>query len=157
VTGPRDWDKELAEIDKAIARMPARPASPGDVPAASAGAGQPAGAARSPGAARASLPRVTPRETTTTWLRVVLAVLLASALPFWPYARGCGLGLYLYLGAAAVAVTAGLWAASSTWQRRRARAHIVALLVIIWGLGLIAHEVLPRVGYAKQPARWTCG
>jgi hypothetical protein len=156
VTGPRDWDKELAEIDKAIARTPARSASAGDVAAPSAGAGQPAGAAGHPAGGRAALPRVTPRETTTTWLRVVLAVLLAGALPFWPYARGCGLGLYLYLGAAAVAVTAGLWAASSTWQRRRARAHVIALLVILWGLGLIAQEVLPRVGYAKQPARWTC-
>jgi hypothetical protein len=157
VTGPRDWDKELAEIDKAIARMPARPASPGDVPAPSPGAGQPGIPERSPAASRAARPPATPRETTTTWLRVVLAVLLAGALPFWPYARGCGLGLYLYLAAAAVAVTAGLWAASSTWQRRRARAHVIALLVILWGLGLIAHEVLPRVGYAKHLARWTCG
>src|SRR5690348_5855548 len=117
--------------------MPTRPASPGDVPAPSPGAGQPAGAARNPAGARAALPRVTPRETTTTWLRVLLAALLAGALPFWPYARGCGLCLYLYLGAAAVAVIAGLWASSSTWQRRRARAHVVALLVVLWGLGLI--------------------
>ncbi|HEU4588757.1 MAG TPA: hypothetical protein VFS11_08925 [Gemmatimonadales bacterium] len=154
MTGPRDWDKELAEIDKAIARLPARPAQSAEVPAA---AGTPAGSAPSPAGARTVRPAASPRETTTTWLRVVLAVVLAAALPFWTYSRGCGLGLYLYLGASAVVVIAGLWAAGSAWQRRRARAHIVALLVVLWGLGLIAHEVLPRIGYAKQPARWTCG
>jgi len=45
----------------------------------------------------------------------------------------------------------------SSWHRRRGLAHIIALLVTLWGLGLVMIEVLPRVGYAKQVIRWTCG
>jgi hypothetical protein len=141
VTGPRDWDKELAGIDKAIARTP--------------GEAEPVSAVVP--ARRAAVPAPTPQETTTTWLRVLLAATLAGALPFWPYARGCGIGLYLYLAGAAMVIVAGIWAAVSTWQRRRSRAHAFSLLVLLWGVGLVFHEVLPRVGYAKQPARWTCG
>jgi hypothetical protein len=151
VTGPRDWDKELADIDKAIARMPAQPAPPSAPPG---GAEAAPGRVASPGAVS---PAATRRETTTTWLRVLLAAVLAGALPFWPYAHACGVGLYLYLAAAAMVIVAGIWAAISTWQRRRARAHALALLVILWGAGLVAHEVLPRVGYTKHQARWTCG
>jgi hypothetical protein len=148
VTGPRDWDKELADIDKAIARMPA----PAAAPAAAS-----AGVTSAPAPARVPPPAATRRETTTTWLRVLLAALLAAALPYWPYARGCGLWLDLYLGAAAMVVVAGVWASISAWQRRRARAHVVALLIVFWGVGLLAAEVLPRVGYARHAARWTCG
>jgi hypothetical protein len=84
-------------------------------------------------------------------------VALALAMPFWPYGRGCGIGLATYLAAAVVVVLAGIWGAVSSWRRHRALAHIVALLVTLWGLGLVMTEVLPRVGYAKQMIRWTCG
>ena len=94
---------------------------------------------------------------TTTWLRVALVLLLAASMPLWPYARGCGFGLFAYLAAASVVVLGGVWAAVSSWRRHRAIAHIIALLVIIWGLGLLTAEVLPRVGYAKHVIRWTCG
>ena len=43
---------------------------------------------------------------------------------------------------------------------RTARAHVLSLLLIVWGLLLGAMEVLPRVGYAKadaaRPAGWSC-
>ncbi|HET7601071.1 MAG TPA: hypothetical protein VFK09_12305 [Gemmatimonadales bacterium] len=147
MTAPRDWDKELADIDRAIERLPAPPPErigPGGV--------APPGAAPRPGA-----PPVGPREAATTWLRALLAAVLAAALPFWPYPRGCGIGLVLYLGAAGMVAVAGGWAAVSAWSRRRAWAHLVALLVVLWGLGLIAQQVLPRVGYAREALRWTCG
>jgi peptidoglycan/LPS O-acetylase OafA/YrhL len=147
MTGPRDWDKELADIDRAIERMPAPP--PERI--------GPGGVAPPGPAPRPALAPATPREVATTWLRVLLAAVLAAALPFWPYPNGCGPGLVLYLAAAAMVVLAGMWAATVSWRRRRPWAHVIALLVVLWGLGLVATQVLPRVGYARHVARWTCG
>jgi hypothetical protein len=136
VTGPRDWDKELAKIDRVIegtppARPPATAGSPG-APAA------PRGPARS------------------VWGRLLPVLALAAALPFWPYARGCGTALLLYLGATAVLVCAGGWAAVSAWRHRRAAAHVLALGAMLWGGVLAAREVLPRVGYARIAISWSC-
>jgi hypothetical protein len=140
---PRNWDKELADIDRAMARQQPRPEIPASKPAPSPPAAQAAPLRRG--------------ATATTWLRLLLAVLLAVAMPFWPYGHGCGVGLFAYLAAAGVVVLGGVWAAVASWQTRRPLAHVVALLVTLWGLGLVAAEVLPRVGYAKQGVRWTCG
>jgi VIT1/CCC1 family predicted Fe2+/Mn2+ transporter len=146
---PRDWEKELAAIDRAIERQPQ------SQPPAAAPRGGPAPAA-SPTPSVGTTPPGR-GATTTAWLRVLLVVLLGAAMPLWPYSRGCGVGLFAYLAAAGVVVLGGVWAAVSTWHRRRPVAHIVALLVTLWGMGLITAEVLPRVGYAKQAVRWTCG
>jgi hypothetical protein len=35
-------------------------------------------------------------------------------------------------------------------------AHVLALGAIAWAAALAAREVLPRVGYARVPATWTC-
>ena len=144
---PRDWDKELAKIDRAMARLPD--------PAAPAVPGRPAQPA--PGGAGPAPQHAGPRATTTTWLRVLLVLTLAVAMPLWPYPKGCGFGLFIYLAASSVVVLAGVWAAVSTWHRRRPVGHILAILVLLWGLGLVAAELLPRVGYAKAAIRWTCG
>ena len=54
----------------------------------------------------------------------------------------------------------GLWSSVWTWRHRTARAHVLSLLLVVWGLVLGAIELLPRVGYAKpdpaRPAGWTC-
>ncbi|HZE76769.1 MAG TPA: hypothetical protein VE091_15755 [Gemmatimonadales bacterium] len=146
---PRDWDKELAAIDRAMERQPQLPAGAArpEVPSRSAApvAAPPAGAPLARGAKA------------TAWLRVFLVLLLAGAMPFWPYGRGCGFGLFAYMAAAGVVVLGGAWAAVSTWHRRRPMAHVLALLVTLWGIGLLAAEVLPRVGYARQTVRWACG
>jgi hypothetical protein len=151
----RDWDKELAKIDKQISTMSdddlargATPPSPQSEPAS-----QPAraGSGIAPDVAR-------PVGVWGVYFRVGLAVALAVSVPFWPYASRCGLGLGGYLASVAVLVGAGGWAALTTWRSRMGRAHVLALTVIAWGLSLAAVEVLPRVGYAKDPARstWTC-
>jgi hypothetical protein len=147
---PKDWDKELAKIDRAMARMPPPAADP--APARKSAA--PARGSAAPGVAPQ---HAGPRATTTTWLRVLLVLTLALAMPLWPYPKGCGVGLYAYLAAAGIVVLAGAWAGISTWHRRRAIGHVLAILVLLWGLILIAAEVLPRVGYAKAAIRWTCG
>ena len=143
MTGPtRDWDKELADIDKLIASSPAVP--PGStVPA--------------PPGPRAGPPAAVPkREALGGWSRVLLGVAAAVGAAFWPYAHACGLGLWLYFGVAGTVVIAGVWGMVVSWRRRLGLAHVVALLVTLWGIGLVAAEVLPRLGYAKDTATWSC-
>jgi hypothetical protein len=92
--------------------------------------------------------------------RVALVIVLAAAIVFWPYGRDCGLPLFTYMAAEGMVVAGGLWLMVCTWRQRMAKAHGVAMAIILWGLVLIAHQVLPRVGYAKgdpsKPARWAC-
>ena len=94
------------------------------------------------------------------WTRLSLVIALASALYFWPYARGCGVGLYGYLGAECAVVVGGVWVAIYSWRRRAARAHATAFVMVLAGLTLVGLEVLPRVGYAKpdltRPVRLAC-
>ncbi|HTS88996.1 MAG TPA: hypothetical protein VMG41_10935 [Gemmatimonadales bacterium] len=145
---PRDWDKELAEIDKVIARAP----SPSQPPApAAAGRGK---AVESGG--KQAAPRVGPLATLTTWLRVILGLLLAIGMTQWPYPTACGLNLAVYLTAIMVVIVAGFWSAISSWRRRLGLAHVLALLVLLWGGILAAREVLPRVGYARHARTWSC-
>lgn len=142
---PRDWDKELADIDKVIARMPSQK----PVPAIGAPAAVPAGRPEAPvGGGRLAV--------FTTWLRVTLGVALAVGITQWPYASACGLNLVVYLGAIGVVILAGLWSSISSWRRRLGVAHTLSLLVLLWGLLLAAREVLPRAGYARQARTWSC-
>jgi hypothetical protein len=94
------------------------------------------------------------------WMRLLLVVALAAALPLWPYARECGAGLASYLTAETAIVIGGIWVAAHSWGQRLGRTHTLALLAALWGLTLIASDVLPRVGYARasaaHPTRWRC-
>jgi hypothetical protein len=137
---PRDWDRELAEIDKVMARTPAQP----DASAVGRTGGP---AVERAGGRMAAL---------TTWLRVTLGLLLAVGITQWPYASACGLNLVVYLGAIATVIVAGVWSGVSSWHRRLGLAHFLSLAVLLWGLILAAREVLPRVGYAKASRAWTC-
>ncbi|MFN8652666.1 MAG: hypothetical protein U0133_12220 [Gemmatimonadales bacterium] len=142
----RDWDKELAEIDKVIAKGGSAPppAQAGGGPAALP-AGRPAPAA---GGGKLAV--------FTTWLRVALGIALAVGITQWPYPSACGLNLMVYLGAIGVVIVAGLWSSISSWRRRLGLAHTLSLLVLLWGLVLAAREVLPRTGYARQVRGWSC-
>jgi hypothetical protein len=90
------------------------------------------------------------------WFWVVLAVLLAAALPLWPYGKSCGLQLFFYLGAATLALLAGATGAVNSWRSRRGLAHLLSLLVIGVAAVMGAREVLPRIGYAAETATWLC-
>jgi len=140
---PRDWDKELAEIDKVMARSPAPGANPPAASSARGGAPTLTG-----GAGRLA--------TFTTWLRVLLGLVLAVGITQWPYPNACGLNLAVYLGAISTVIVAELWSSISSWQRRLGLAHTLSLLVFLWGVILAARELLPRVGYAKQGRTWSC-
>lgn len=161
-----DWEKELARIDKQLESLSDDALLPPAKEAPKGGAKPVAVAAGRTPAARAGLTggsEPTPQQLRTRTLgvaaRLVLATAVAIGVLFWPYEARCGAGLAGYLGAVGVVALAGAWSAVWSWRHRSARAHVVALVLVGWGLALAAAEVLPRVGYAKaDPTRalWVC-
>ena len=149
---PRNWDKELADIDRVIEKQ--GPAAPQGQPPALPPGGTPPPPARVPG----TTPSLAPvrGSVAMTWFWVGLAVLLAAALAIWPYGKSCGLQLFFYLGAATLALLAGATGAVNSWRTRRGLAHLISLLVVVVAGVLGAREVLPRVGYAAEVATWLC-
>lgn len=147
---PRDWDKELAAIDREIAKLPeARPAPP--VPGRSGGT-----PATAPAAAPVPAPSPGARAFLGAWIRVLFGAAIALGVWSWPYAHPCGWALYGYLGAVLVVIVAGIWNILATWKRRMGAAHGVAIVVLVTGLILAAQAILPRIGYAKQVLPWMC-
>lgn len=153
----RDWDKELAKIDKQLGSLsddqligPATPAPQGKaLPPAKSGKG--------------SAPAPSVDRGTKSWAvyaRLTISVALGVAMVVWPYPSRCGPWLAAYLAAVAVVIVSGVWSAIWTWRHRASHAHTLSLLLILWGLVLGSMEVLPRVGYAKpdlrHPAQWAC-
>jgi hypothetical protein len=142
----RDWAKEMAKIDKQLESV-------------SDEAIFPRSQAKTP-AAKAEI--VEKQKSTRSWgmlARLVLTLLLGVGVAFWPYEARCGLGLAAYLGGISVVVVSGVWSAVWSWRHRSPRAHVLSLLVLLWGLILGAMEVLPRIGYANdasRPASWSC-
>ncbi len=139
---PRDWDKELAKIDRVLAKQSSTtpPLAPGR-----------------PGGAPATTPAPTRgRSVALTWFWVVLGVALAVALPIWPYEKACGLRLFFFIGAIGITGIVGVLAALASWAHRRGFAHVLSLIIVGWASVLAAREVLPRIGYAKQNATWMC-
>ena len=90
------------------------------------------------------------------WARVGLGVVVAVALTQWPYAQTCGAGLLVYLLAVSTVLVTGVWGGMASWRGRLASAHVIALSTILWGLALVAHEILPRAGYSTPSASWWC-
>lgn len=142
-SGSRDWDKELAKIDKQLESASDAqlfPQKPGASPQQQAQvAVQQAGAK--------SWPAI---------LRLGLSVALGVGILFWPYANRCGFGLAGYLLAVIAVAGSGIWSAVWTWRHHAGRAHALSILLLIWGLILGSMEILPRVGYAKQKLLWSC-
>ncbi len=144
-----DWDTELKKIDRQLESM----SDSSLVPSA------PRGKAAQPGQA----PLTGERASTRTWpalLRLALASALGIGILFWPYPKTCGVELYGYLAAVTAVAAGGLWSSVWTWKHRTARAHVLSLLLIIWGLVLGAIEVFPHAGYARadaaRPVGWSC-
>lgn len=147
-----NWDDELAKIDRQLESISDAALQQGQPPA-KAGASAP-GVAAAPA-------KVKPATSSLgVFARLVLAVLLGIGMLFWPYPTQCGIGLAGYLGATVVVVAAGVWSSIWTWRHRASQAHVLSLLLIVWGLLLGAQQVLPRVGYAvpdaAHPALWMC-
>ena len=152
----RDWDREMREVDKLLAKlpdadptlgrnMPTVPVSPRPAVGGVAGAG-PSPWHAGPARGRAWL---------TTWIRVGLGLALGVGMLAWPYAYACGFKLVFYLIGATTVTVAGIWGALSSWRRRLGWAHALSIVLIIWGLGLAGRQILPRI-YGKQPIPFFC-
>jgi hypothetical protein len=151
---PRDWDKELAEVDKLLAKLPH--ADPTLGKGKLSPPGQP-GAKGQPHTFVTHPPTTGPVASPTgVWIRVGLALLIGLGMTQWPYSHVCGLKMMFYLIGSTTVLAAGIWGAVSSWRRRMGLAHVLSLVSIVWGLVLVAGVVLPRVGYAKDAATWFC-
>ncbi|HEY7860553.1 MAG TPA: hypothetical protein VIB98_03875 [Gemmatimonadaceae bacterium] len=146
----KDWDKEMAKIDKQIESISDDALIQ---PATTKGAKAPAEKERV-----AEVKRTT--STFGVFARLILAVALGLGMLMWPYSARCGPGLFAYLFASGMVAVAGVWSAVWTWRHRSAQAHVLSLLLVVWGLVLAGLEILPRTGYAapsaSHPATWMC-
>jgi hypothetical protein len=93
--------------------------------------------------------------------RVFFVLALAAAINFWPYAHECGAALIAYVSAESVVAAGGIWLAAWTWHHRMPKVHTLSLIVVVWGMALVADQALRRMGYARvdpqNPPEWLCG
>ena len=172
----RDWDRELADLDRRLAAVPDAPATPARHPreGGDGAAALPPGTLVTPDTGVAipppksagaavrtdartegrSLGARVPRER-RSWraqlallFRVVLGVAAVAALVYWPYPATCGTGLGYYLALVAVLGVVGLATSTAAWRHRAAFVHLLGLAMLTGAVVLGAREVLPKVGYA---------
>lgn len=172
----RNWDRELAKIDKLIGKLPehtdevpaarsapqlpSRPVEePVSRPGPDLGVQHPGSRPVVAGGSGSVAPSRWVRA--GVWLLASVGVAAAVALPFWPFGSRCGAELVVYLAAVAGTGILGLWTSVRSWKVRSPRAHVVGLLVLLWAISLAAWQVMPRVGVAlptvDRPAVWACG
>jgi hypothetical protein len=133
---PRDWDKELADIDRAIAKQPGAPPTTGQ------------------GGPPMSLSRR--RFVALAWFWTSLAIVLGVALLVWPYDKFCGLRLIFYLGAVFITLLMSFLGALASWSGRQGLAFLLSLIVMVFAGVMAMREILPRAGYAREARDWTC-
>mgnify|MGYP000011400506 FL=1 len=159
----RNWEAELAKIDKQLASVSdeALLAESKAVAPAKAGArtlAGPTGAAPTRSAAAGS--SAPAAGAWRGWVQVAIAVGAAAGLVVWPWPAPCGASLIGFTAATGAVALLGIWSAIGTWRHRLGLAHVASLLVVVWGLLLGAREILPRAGYAVPDAArsegWRC-
>ncbi len=156
----RDWDKELAKIDKQLASVSDEELLPKTPTAAT---GMPRGAAATAvrtAPAPASAPAASGKARLWSYTKLAVAATAAVGIWLWPWPARCGLPLVGLVSASGGVAVLGLWSAFGTWRNRLGVAHVLSLLTVLSALVLGAREVLPRVGYAQptfdRPASWAC-
>ena len=143
----KDWDRELAKIDKQLESVSDEQLFPKS-------------AAKTTPERQEIAEKQSRTSTLGVMMRLLLSVALGIGMIFWPYQARCGFGLLAYLFAVAVLIGAGGWSAVWAWRHRAGKAHVLSLLIVVWGTILGAQEILPRLGYAKptldHPSVWQC-
>jgi hypothetical protein len=159
----RDWEKELAAIDRQLASVPdeALVRNPAAVPQRVDPGARPAVAAPRGGApAPPGVPARRWRSTAGLLVRLLIGLAGVAALAVWPYDVRCGSLLAGYLAVTAAVALAGVWTSVAAWRHRAPLVHLVGLALVVTGGVFAAREVLPRVGYAlptpEHPAIWFC-
>jgi hypothetical protein len=145
----RDWDREMAEVDKLLAKLPEAD------PTLGRGAPPLSKTARLPGAAPHGSAAGSP-SALATWFRLGLGLLLGVGMLVWPYSHVCGFKLMFYGLGVGIVTVVGASSALSSWKRRLGLAHVLSLALLAWGVALTAGIVLPRIGYAGQHGLWFC-
>jgi len=166
----RDWERELADIDRRLGSIPDAPVAPAD----GAARAPVAPTVRQPVPPHAAAPRAqrslgTPaaapgrrawRVQLALLLRLAVGAAVVAALVYWPYPSACGAGLAVYLALVGALGIAGVATSTSAWRHRAPFVHILGLAMVVAAAVLGAREVLPRVGYAiptaDTPAVWSC-
>ena len=163
----RNWEAELAKIDKQLASVSdeallaeSKAAATVKTAGRTVAAPMVAAPARS-GAGAASAGSSSPAAGAWRgWVKVAIAVGAAAGLMFWPWPASCGGPLIGFTAATGAVALLGVWSAVGTWRHRLGLAHVASLLVVVWGLALGAREILPRAGYAiptaERSAGWSC-
>ena len=150
---PDPLAREVDRLLASLAGVGAKPEpAPGPRPQARAGAAKPR-PVTTPARRRTDPTR---QSLAALWARVALGVVLGAMITQWPYPHACGWGLLQYFGAVAMVMVTGAWIAVASWSRRHVTSHVLALLLILWGIALAAYEILPRVGYAALQGTWQC-
>jgi hypothetical protein len=163
----RDWEKELAEIDR---RLAATPTEPGVAPPPAGRAPVKARPAPAPVAAPsrdAGLATPAPVAARRHWkatagllVRLVITAVLLAGVVIWPYETRCGPWLAGYLATIGVTALSAVWTSVASWRHRGALIHVLSLGMLVTAAVYGAIEVLPRVGYAlpdpAHPAMWAC-
>jgi len=145
-----NWTSELKKIERAFDGLPPAPPVP-----------SPAQLKQRRASERRTLERTLERQERTAMVigtggRFLLVFALSAAINFWPYGHACGFGLFTYMFAELLIIVGGLWTVAWTWRHRMPRGHAVAMVMVGWGIALIAAQVLPRVAYAAEAAHWFC-
>jgi len=159
----RNWEAELAKIDKQLASVSdeallaeSKAVAPAKAGARAMAAPTVAAPARS-AAAGSSAPAA---GAWRGWAKVAIAVGAAAGLIVWPWPAPCGAPLIGFTAATGAVALLGIWSAIGTWRHRLGLAHVASLLVVVCGLLLGAREILPRAGYAVPTAArsegWSC-
>jgi len=150
----RDWDREMREVDKLLAKLPdAEPTLGRGVPTVPVSPRPGIGGVGASGAVHGGPARG--RAWVTTWMRVGLSLALGVGMLAWPWPHPCGWGLVWYLIGATVVTVGGVWSALTSWKRRLGIAHTLSIILMIWGLALAGRQLLPRV-YGKTPVPFFC-
>jgi hypothetical protein len=137
-----DWKSKLREIEREYDGLPPEPS--------------PSAQRAKKMAEQAAKDRVSRR-----WVlvRLTLVLALSVAILFWPYQAQCGVQLGGFLAASGIVILGGLWIAVLSWHHRMPETHAISMLVVLWGVAVLARETLPRVGYARPDAArtvWRC-
>ena len=162
----RNWDKELAAIDRQLASVSDEALLGKNQPAPAppmAGGRQPAAVAVPRSVAGPTIVETPRRRWQTTvglLLRLLLGVAAVVAVVMWPYETRCGLALAEYLAVVGLIGLFGLWTSVASWKHRAPLVHVLGLALMVTSGVYAAREVLPRVGYAmptlEHPAIWVC-